>query len=80
VQAVTLKRIFGVELASLVPPNTIKVPQILERCLNHIEVKGQQILLVVSNEITNFFPQDYLYREFTANLLQLRTRRCSKKP
>ena len=80
VQAVTSKGIFGVELASLIPPNTIKVPQILERCLNHIEVKGQQLFLVVSSKITDSFPQDYLYREFTASLLQLRIRRYSKKP
>lgn len=36
-------KVFGVELNALVPPSTVKVPMVLERCLNHIEVKGEYI-------------------------------------
>ncbi len=35
---------FGILLQNLVPPNTIKVPPILENCFHHLEANGMIIM------------------------------------
>ena len=45
-QQVQLSSQFGVPLQQLVPENVVKVPAVLEKCLQYIEAHGENVTYV----------------------------------